>query len=230
MSDHLTLESLAERLQRVESDNRRLERQNRRLRAWAVTVLAALTAALCLGRAAKPKTVEAQRFVLCDEQGNMRAELANVPDDGSKLTLFDGKGRERIRLGMQPPALLLWGEGGMRARLSATDAPDLTLWGSQKASATVWAASHAALTLSDQQAGNTVDLSTRHGFSTLALEAAGEEGFAGRVQLLAHKNGTSYLTFQDKAGVSRARLGLSEEGPAAKLMDAEAEAVLWSAP
>jgi hypothetical protein len=73
-----------------------LERANRRLK-WAV--FAALFAAMLVGCARRSNTVEADRFMLRDKQGRVRAEMAMSYDTGPNgnpsLVLLDENGKER---------------------------------------------------------------------------------------------------------------------------------------
>lgn len=93
--------------QRVE----RLERQNRRLKASGLVVLAVFGAFLLMRQAAPgPQTITARRFVIEDEQGKVRAELGMFPNEGKldgiqsthtlspALRLFDDQGRMGVDL------------------------------------------------------------------------------------------------------------------------------------
>jgi hypothetical protein len=82
----------------------RLERENRRLRRLFVVGLGAL-AVVPLGapvaaRALAPPTslIEAQRFVVRDEAGTVRATLG-LEDGGARLVLRDGDGSITVELG-----------------------------------------------------------------------------------------------------------------------------------
>jgi len=93
----LTLESLAERVDRLESHNRRLERQNRRLKAAGVVAVAVFAAVVCMGQAGVPEVMEARKFVLRDDAGTERAVLAAQGDE-TTLTLHDAQGKQRARV------------------------------------------------------------------------------------------------------------------------------------
>lgn len=71
----------------------RLERENRRLKRAAALVGVGLVALLAMGQAARPRTVEAERFVLKDKQGKVRAVLGEGPDDEVGLIVYDAKQR-----------------------------------------------------------------------------------------------------------------------------------------
>lgn len=86
----LTLESLADRLAR-------LERQNRRLAAAAVLLVAVLAAAVCMGQVRAPNVVEAESFVVRDAAGKARAALF-LGEEGPALALSDQNGKLRAAL------------------------------------------------------------------------------------------------------------------------------------
>ena len=92
----------------------RLEKQNRRLKWMGVTALAAVSAIFFTGQAAPtPRTVEAQKFVLKDAQGNVRGWMSTI-GKGSELTLGNVKAQPMIRL------------------VVSTDSSDLHLFGGPK--------------------------------------------------------------------------------------------------
>lgn len=92
----------------------RLEKQNRRLKWVGVTALAAVSAIFVTGQAATtPRTVEAQRFVLKDAQGNVRGWMSTI-GKGSELTLGNVNAQPMIRL------------------VVSTDSSDLHLFGGPK--------------------------------------------------------------------------------------------------
>ena len=75
-------------LQRIE----RLEAENRRLRRAALAVALAAVVALGMGQSQPSRTIEANRFVLTDNKGVKRAELA-LPGPNPALRFFDPDGR-----------------------------------------------------------------------------------------------------------------------------------------
>jgi hypothetical protein len=95
-----------------------LERENRRLK-WLIFggVLAAVGAGLG-AQVPATTTVQAERFVLVDQQDRTRALLeTTAPIVGARtpqLTLFDAAGRTRVRLGLGPrgPVLEVADEAG----------------------------------------------------------------------------------------------------------------------
>ncbi len=119
------LESLSKRLQKV-------ERQNRTLRITAVAALALIGGVVLVGAAApKPKTVEAEKFVVLDEQGRKRAELGMSEENSVGLALSDKKGERRAALRLtrlgRPSLVLQDAHGDERAKLDLGVEPSLTL-------------------------------------------------------------------------------------------------------
>jgi len=147
-----------ERLERLEVELGRARRWNR----WLL-LLVGLAVGACLvvsglvGREAQAQAaqqeVRAQRFVLVDDNGKVRAKLETSPDgpalwlydekgkprvvltalkEGSVLNLYDEKGEPRAGLGLTEgrPGLSLYDETGKtRAALDLTeDGPSLHLW------------------------------------------------------------------------------------------------------
>ena len=90
----------------------KLERENRRLKRLAGCGLAIVCAALALGQASppEPKTVEAARFVVVDENGRERMVLG-MDESGPALLIRSSQGREAVRLDVpsvtDKPALYL---------------------------------------------------------------------------------------------------------------------------
>jgi len=79
--------SSTEELQAVKKRLSDMEAQNRRLKWSGLSLLAALSAVVLMGQAAPtPKVIEAQRFVLKDAKGNVRAWFGLL-GQGSELTL-----------------------------------------------------------------------------------------------------------------------------------------------
>jgi hypothetical protein len=77
----------------------KLERQNRRLRQTQTAALIVLTLAVIMGSASSRKTVEANEFILRDENAIVRARLSmNQSLSNPEMVLFDEKGRTEIKL------------------------------------------------------------------------------------------------------------------------------------
>ncbi len=92
-------EEIPERLEK-------LERQNRRLKYGALTILAVGGAGLLLGQTAPPKvkktprdTIEAHAFVVRDDDGTVRARL-ETKGGLTALTIYDGNGNGGAYLGV----------------------------------------------------------------------------------------------------------------------------------
>jgi hypothetical protein len=84
------LQELAERLER-------LERQNYRLRRVVIVTLVGVVAALIAG-ADGAKVVDAERIILRDKAGKMRALLETDKEGNPSLVLFEANGEAGIRL------------------------------------------------------------------------------------------------------------------------------------
>ena len=103
--------SLEERLER-------LERQNRRLKRVGGAVLAIVASVYLLGQAQPAANViEAQAFVLVDQNGTKRAELSQFPGGNASLILYGHVGERVVELsGATPisPGLVLYDQLGER--------------------------------------------------------------------------------------------------------------------
>jgi len=161
-----------------------LERDNRRLRRYGVTMLVVLAGFLGVGAAllyfsgayglpGSPQMVAARQFLLRDAQGTIRGTWGTAEDGSVRLTLSDDRGRQRIRL-----SLLEDGSAG----LTFADTADRKL---------------AVLGLLPDHT------------STLALtDPAG----VPRMVLGVAANGSSNLVFADHSGTTRAGLGVDSRG------------------
>ena len=79
----------------------KLEKQNRRLKRAGLVVMVLAGATLLIGQA-KPQVqwkVEAERFVLMDANGKLRAELG-MAEHGPHLAFYDAEGTRRAVLGI----------------------------------------------------------------------------------------------------------------------------------
>jgi hypothetical protein len=101
-------------VQRIES----LEREVRRWRRGAVLLtLAAVGLATMAHASTGTRVVEAQRFVLKDSQGRVRAEWGGDNDHSIALRFKDDSGAPRLTLGLEDDAaLLVLSEKGGRPR------------------------------------------------------------------------------------------------------------------
>jgi hypothetical protein len=161
-----------------------LERDNRRLRRYGVTMLLVLAVFLGVGASllyfsgayglpGSPQMVAARQFLLRDARGTIRGTWGTGEDGSVRLALSDDQGRQRIRL-----SLLEDGSAG----LTFADTADRKL---------------AVLGLLPDQT------------TTLALtDPAG----VPRMVLGVAANGSSNLVFADHSGTTRAGLGVDARG------------------
>ncbi|MFQ5987098.1 MAG: hypothetical protein ACE5KQ_07050 [Thermoplasmata archaeon] len=86
-----------------------LERQNRWLKRVGVVVMVLAGALLLIGQAQPKWKIEAERFVVKDANGKVRAELG-MAGYGPALVLYDGDGTRRAALGIaqKGPALFIF--------------------------------------------------------------------------------------------------------------------------
>jgi hypothetical protein len=98
-----TLQALADRVNKLEVQNRRLK-----LAGLAVVIMA--SAALLMGQARSSRAVEASEFRLIDTNGKTRARLAVGVGGGPTLTFFDSKDLPVAGIdGGKEPSLFLTG-------------------------------------------------------------------------------------------------------------------------
>ncbi len=94
------LEALADRVSQLEARNTRLERQTAWLKsAGAFGVVALMSVAVLMGAAGPtPSTVEAKRFVVKDDNGNVRAFMDAAQGHG-RIWLYDENNVPRVFVG-----------------------------------------------------------------------------------------------------------------------------------
>lgn len=101
----------------------RLERQNTRLRVALLVIGGTAVIGILAGAAApEAKIIEAQGFILVDQEGRHRAELGMQPDGtGVRLAFLDEKGSHRLQLNAnkEDAGLSLIDGGELRAALNA---------------------------------------------------------------------------------------------------------------
>ncbi|MBI3454275.1 MAG: hypothetical protein HY002_00615 [Candidatus Rokubacteria bacterium] len=124
------LVALAERVDR-------LARGNARLRRWSVLSVIALVGVLAwvasgvLGSEVRSSVVRAERIVLQDPSGQLRATLTAGTDESSILFYGkDGRPRAKLAVSAESPELMLFdANGNVRAdlRLEADGSPSLIL-------------------------------------------------------------------------------------------------------
>ena len=211
-----TLDTVTQRLDR-------LERENRHLKRIGSMVILGLAALVLMGQALPkptPKTIEAEEFVLRDSKGKKRAVLGFAPfvpaspylgflnedrlsvalgikPDGPELSLFDQRGTELVQLGVTAVgASLSLGSAGDTRVLLARGQDGTSL-----------------LSLAGKD---------RKGLASLIADADGTAGmflFKGgqraRVGLRVRDDDSATLTLFDKAGKERVELATTTRGSAA---------------
>ena len=94
----------------------RLERRNQRLITLGTAIALGLTAIIVMGQAApKSGVLEAQRVVLKDKTGKIRAVLGEGADGEIGLLVYDGKQRPRAMVAMDDndlPMMRVLDDGG----------------------------------------------------------------------------------------------------------------------
>ncbi len=86
------LQTITERLGRIEKENRLLKR-------IGLVLLSVVAVAFVMGQARPARTLEATAFILKDETGMVRAKLFMDPTiNGPSLSLYDSKGQRRVWL------------------------------------------------------------------------------------------------------------------------------------
>ncbi len=196
----LDMQTVLERLARVEARGRRLAR-------LAAALLIAAGAALVMGQVSpKARTLEAEGFFLRDAGGKVRAVLGILADGSPGLALHGADGTPRLGLTVtaRGPHVVLYDEEG-KARAGLTVGPDgsaaLGLYdkdGRGRAGLTVLPGGASALALADRagkaRAGLTV---TAEGTPALVLYDRDEKA---RARLALVGSGTPELAFYDREG------------------------------
>jgi len=77
---------------------KRLEKQNRWLKLSGLSSFLIFACMLTMGGAKVGSTVEAQRFVLRSERGEVRAELTTISGDYPRLTLQSPNGQKEVEV------------------------------------------------------------------------------------------------------------------------------------
>ena len=99
-TDTTTLDAVLRRLNR-------LERQNRALRYLFLLIFLIIAGVVLMGQSQTNETMQAQRFILTDADGNTRAMLSTNEQGGANLVLVDANGKQRVNLGMTLSETLL---------------------------------------------------------------------------------------------------------------------------
>jgi hypothetical protein len=182
--------NLTQRLEGLERDNRRLKRMARL--SGVVIAALMLTGQLTAGS----RVIEAERFVLRDVAGRLRADLSMDPKHGPGLRLYDQAGKRRAEL-------MVWAEGGD---------PTLHLNGPDEHPQAIVHGAGVILNGSTSSA----DLSAGPNYASLRL------GTAASKTDLTLGSGYSHLTFSDTAGApDRISLGWGIGTTGLRLRDAK---------
>ncbi len=213
------LDALEKRLHNFEgrcsalaSQNAVLSNQNRRLKMPGVLALVLIAAVVLVGAAApKPKTIEAEKFVVIDADGEKRAELGMFrPDaDGApvpKLRLYDDKGNARAGMGLADDGAWYVGVG--------SEAEDAQAW------LEIQHDGSAYLALSDQGGKVRASLGVSDGDGFVGLLDKDEKP---SVWMATAEDGPS-LAFFNAVGVVRAAIALAEDEPYMSAYDENQEA------
>jgi len=240
-------DELGDILKRVE----RLERENRGLKRAGFLTLVGFAAIVLMGQAApKSRTVEAEKFVLKDASGKVRAEMG-PRDDLMGLSIYDENGKRRGIFAVRPDG---WGELGFldqdekyRATLKAQDdqvvllfsdakggnAMLLTAGGSpilsladKKGKSTAWlqaVSGQPMLMLTDEEKKVDATLSLLHGWARLSL-SSNEKGDATLGIGMMVGDGSPYLNLSGKDSKGAAILELEKGSPSLTLSDENGKA------
>lgn len=129
MADNRDLQSLIERVEKV-------EKQNRRLKQIGLGVAVLAGAVLLMGQARSNRTIEAEKFVLKDANGRIRARLGMEADDRPTLALLDAKGFPLVSMGAGESPFLILCKGSCENQVQlgaySSDLFGLALYGNDK--------------------------------------------------------------------------------------------------
>lgn len=199
--------ALAEMLVRL----KKLERQNRRFKLAGITVLVLAAAGLMMGLASpKDQQVEAERFVVRDASGKVRALFGVTPNGDTLLALSDQNGTMRVGLFAYPDGVssLTFADKNGKDRATLAVSSDL----------------HVGLVLKDQAGEVRAGLNvSADGSSALAL---GDKNGTNRAMLTLMPNGEPGLLLSDQAGNIRSLMHLGADGsPQLKMVNKDAQTV-----
>lgn len=160
----LSVETLAERVEK-------LERQNRKLKGIGATILILAATVVLMGQAPGTRTVEANEFVLKDSTGKVRGRFS-IFGENTHMQLFDANGQ--LRSFMHVGGLTLY-DGSGKARVAIITGADETIlevYGPNGETVTVGASSvddEAGFLVSDAEG-----FQTRIGKASLVTPRTGE--------------------------------------------------------
>lgn len=217
------LQAIAERLER-------LEKQNRRFKHAAILLLVVASAILLMGQAAPKQTVEANRFLLRDSYGKIRAELGFLQGQVPSLRVFDATGEEGAALGVGEHGFVTLSNAKRGSVVSMTAEAGILLFGRATESGInlVDAAKQTRATLVVDNNVPVLNLNDRSGRPRASVEVqdAGpvlifrDANKTTRVGLSAGKSGAA-ISFHDSNGKPRLFLSTSaQKGPAIETFDA----------
>lgn len=176
----------------------RLERENRRLKGAGTALVLGLVAILLMGQALpKGRTVEAEKFVLKDKAGKIRAVLGEGPDDERGLIVYDQNQRPRAMVAMDQndePMVRLVNEAGVdRVFL------------------------YPSIGVRVQGDGPSASLGVPYG-NEPTLQLTDKDGWTRAALVLTATNTAPILKFLDPRGNTRAWIGAMADGKAQLLM------------
>lgn len=240
MAEHTPeLSAIASRLER-------LEKENQRLKIAGLLVLLVGATVLVMGQARPRRTLEAERFLLKDAKGRVRAELSMEFEDRPTLTFSDGKGLPLVSLAGGDEPFLVLNRAGSNEQVSLQANRlfyGLGLYGAPHGAAGGIRAGLAvhtpgpAVTLYDKEgkertflgmlpgAGPTLGLSDETGeFAAMLSVTSGKASFK-----ISDKEG--FETTIGSTDLVRARTGETHKTSAASIvLFGKDKKVLWSAP
>ncbi len=221
MATHIPdLQAIAERLEKV-------ERENRRLRRAGLAALVLGCAVLVMGQVRPARTIESSQFILKDANGRVRAQLTMDPANRPTLTLSDEKGHAVVSLigGDDHPFLGLSGAGGEeRVMLMASkDSYGLGIYGEPQGAAGgtgvvlgVWKGIP-GLTLYDERGKERAALQLARGQPTLVVS----DPNGPRAVLGVLAGAVSTLGLYDETGKVAAALRVTGDKTSFELFDKE---------
>lgn len=197
----------------------RFERQNRRLKQAALAVLILFAAAFMMGQARPTRTTEANKFVLRDADGRVRAELSMFADRPT-LTFRDAKGFPVASIaGADDPFLTLnrAGSNEQVELLSSKDHYGLALYGKTVRAGLAVTKGSPGLDIFDEAGKERAMINLAGGDPSFVLFDANGR----RRAVLTAFDGSPYLWMTDDKEKQRFSLGIEAKGPNLTLSDDE---------
>jgi hypothetical protein len=210
-----SLHALAERVAKLEA-------QNRRLKQAGIAALVLASAAVLMGQAHTSRVLEANEFQLKDADGTVRARLSTDAANRPILSMLDAKGVPVASLGggRQPSLVLLRQETNEQIRLGANTAFfGLGLYEKEIRAGLGVQNSAPVLNLFDQSGTAQATIVARPSGSSLVLKnPAGKESSTMWVDSAA---GGSSFNMSGSAGSLSVNLGQDAGGPGLEIADNE---------